>query len=47
MKIDFKDLLDEYYYLKKDNEELIDENIKLLRKVLELDDVDIEEVDND
>ena len=44
MKIDlnFKELLDEYYYLKKENEDLVQENTRLLIRILELEEVESE-----
>lgn len=37
-----KELLDEYFNLKQENEELIIENTKLLRRLLELEEVENE-----
>ena len=42
IKVEFKDLLNEYYYLKKENEDLVQENARLLIRILELEEVESE-----
>ena len=42
VEISFKDLLDNYYFLKKENEDLVQENTRLLVRILELEEVESE-----
>ena len=42
IELNFKELLDEYYYLKKENEDLVQENTRLLVRILELEEVEHE-----